>query len=198
MRKGLVIGVSGASGVVYTYALLNNIDLLRKYYERIYVVETRFARKIAEHEIGTTISTIAQRRGIDVFDEDDMDSILASSSNLINHNMIIVPCSLNTVAKLAHGIQDNLLLRTASSIIRMKGKLIIVFRETPLSLIDLENLAKLARIGAIILPASPAFYHKPVEIKDLIDFIVGKILDVLGIEHNIYRRWRGHLNSSIS
>ncbi len=198
MRKGLVIGVSGASGVVYTYALLNNIDLLRKYYERIYVIETRFARKIAEHEIGTTISTIALRRGIDVFGEDDMDSILASSSNLIDHNMIIVPCSLNTVAKLAHGIQDNLLLRTASSIMRMKGKLVIVFRETPLSLIDLENLAKLARMGAIILPASPAFYHKPVEIKDLIDFIVGKILDVLGIEHNIYRRWRGHLNSSIS
>ncbi len=198
MRKGLVIGVSGASGVVYTYALLNNIDMLRKYYERIYVIETRFARKIAEHEIGTTISTIAQRRGIDVFGEDDMDSILASSSNLIDHDMIIVPCSLNTVAKLAHGIQDNLLLRTASSIMRMKGKLVIVFRETPLSLIDLENLAKLARIGAIILPASPAFYHKPVEIKDLIDFIVGKILDVLGIEHNIYRRWRGHLNSSIS
>ncbi len=198
MRKGLVIGVSGASGVVYTYALLNNIDLLRKYYERIYVIETRFARKIAEYEIGTTISTIAQRQGIDVFDEDDMDSILASSSNLINHDMIIVPCSLNTVAKLAHGIQDNLLLRTASSIIRMKGKLVIVFRETPLSLIDLGNLAKLARMGAIILPASPAFYHKPVEIKDLIDFIVGKILDVLDIEHNIYRRWRGHLNSSIS
>ncbi len=198
MRKGLVIGVSGASGVVYTYALLNNIDLLRKYYERIYVIETRFARKIAEHEIGTTISTIALRRGIDVFGEDDMDSILASSSNLIDHDMIIVPCSLNTVAKLAHGIQDNLLLRTASSIMRMKGKLVIVFRETPLSLIDLENLAKLARMGAIILPASPAFYHKPVEIKDLIDFIVGKILDVLGIEHNIYRRWRGHLNSSIS
>jgi len=198
LRKGLVIGVSGASGVVYTYALLNNIDLLRKYYERIYVIETRFARKIAEHEIGTTISTIALRRGIDVFGEDDMDSILASSSNLIDHDMIIVPCSLNTVAKLAHGIQDNLLLRTASSIMRMKGKLVIVFRETPLSLIDLENLAKLARMGAIILPASPAFYHKPVEIKDLIDFIVGKILDVLGIEHNIYRRWRGHLNSSIS
>ncbi len=198
MRKGLVIGVSGASGVVYTYALLDNVDLLSKYYKRIYVIETRFARKIAEHEVGTTISTIAQRQGIDFFDEDDMDSILASSSNLVNHDMIIVPCSLNTVAKLAHGIQDNLLLRTASSIIRMKGKLVIVFRETPLSLIDLENLAKLARMGAIILPASPAFYHKPVEIKDLIDFIVGKILDVLGIEHNIYRRWRGHLNSSIS
>jgi len=190
LEKGLIIGISGASGTIYARRLIAYDDLLRKKYDRIYVIETGYARKIAAYEIGYPVSTYAKKKGIPVFSEEDMDSPLASSSNLVNHDMVIVPCSLNTAAKLSHGIQDNLLLRTASSIIRMKQKLVLVIRETPLSLIDLANLYKLAETGAIILPASPGFYHKPKELKDIIDFIVGKILDVLGIEHSVYPRWK--------
>lgn len=190
MEKGLIIGISGASGTIYAHRLIAYDDLLRKKYDRIYVIETSYARKIAAYEIGYPVSTYAEKRGIPVFSEKDMDSPLASSSNLVNHDMVIVPCSLNTAAKLSHGIQDNLLLRTASSIIRLRQRLVLVIRETPLSRIDLGNLYRLAEAGAIVLPASPGFYHKPRELKDLIDFIVGKILDVLGVEHNIYRRWK--------
>ena len=190
MEKGLIIGISGASGTIYAHRLVAYDDLLRKKYDRIYVIETSYARKIAAYEIGYPISAYAEKRGIPVFSEKDMDSPLASSSNLVNHDMVIVPCSLNTAAKLSHGIQDNLLLRTASSIIRLRQRLVLVIRETPLSRIDLGNLYRLAEAGAIVLPASPGFYHKPRELKDLIDFIVGKILDVLGVEHNIYRRWK--------
>ncbi|MEM2703730.1 MAG: UbiX family flavin prenyltransferase, partial [Candidatus Bathyarchaeia archaeon] len=107
------------------------------------------------------------------------------------NGMVIIPCSMKTLAGIAHGYTDNLLLRAADVILKEKRPLIIVPRETPLNVLHLENMLKLAKIGVVILPAMPAFYHKPKTIGDLIDHIVGKVLDALQIEHELYEKWKG-------
>lgn len=192
MGKKLVLGVTGASGLPYTYVLLKKCSFLKKKYDIIDLVYTYNAETIAKYELNRDfIELIKENECInEIYREDDWSSPLASSSNLVDYDGLIIPASLNTIAKLANGIQDNLLLRIFSSLLRLRNKVVIVFRETPLSIIDISNLYKLAISGAIILPASPGFYIKPEKLDDLLDFIVGKILDVLNIKHDLYRRWR--------
>ncbi len=103
--------------------------------------------------------------------------------------MVICPCSMSTGAKIASGISDNLITRAASVALKERRRLVIVPRETPMSSIHLRNLATLAEAGAIVLPAAPAFYGKPQKVGDLVDFIAGRVLDSLGIENRLYRRW---------
>jgi 4-hydroxy-3-polyprenylbenzoate decarboxylase len=188
----LIIGITGASGIVYSVKLVSLTELLGKKYDNIYVVYTRSAEKVSKEEMGLQLSeflkTVNGLRG--VYHEDELESPLASSSRLVGADMVVVPASMNTVAKLAAGIQDNLLLRAAISVLRLKGKLVIVPRETPLSPMDLRNLYRLSVSGAVILPASPGFYHRPRNMEDIVFFVVGKILDSLGIEHNLYLRWK--------
>jgi 4-hydroxy-3-polyprenylbenzoate decarboxylase len=190
----LIIGITGASGIVYALKLIDQCPLLRRKYEYIDVIITNSSKLVARYESGINdlYEYIASNKCINsVYEENQLDSPLASSSRLIDSEMVIVPASLNTIAKLANSIQDNLLLRTASSIIRLHNRLIIVVRETPLSSIDLRNLYILSNQGVVILPASPAFYIMPKTIDDLVLFIIGKILDVLGIRHELYKRWSG-------
>ncbi|MFZ8791638.1 MAG: UbiX family flavin prenyltransferase [Thermosphaera aggregans] len=188
----LIIGITGASGIVYSVKLVSLTELLGEKYYNIYVVYTRSAEKVSEEEMGLQLSeflkTVNGLRG--VYHEDEMESPLASSSRLVGADMVIVPASMNTVAKLAAGIQDNLLLRAAISVLRLKGRLVIVPRETPFSPMDLRNLYRLSVAGAVILPASPGFYHRPRSMEDIVLFVVGKILDSLDIEHNLYLRWK--------
>lgn len=192
MRK-LVVGFTGASGVIYGVRLIDQCGVLQKVYSEVDVTYTRNAEKVAKLELGVDlIDKIKDSECVDaVYRYDDWDSPLASSSGLINTDCVVAPASLNTVAKLSSGIQDNLLLRVALSILRLRGKLILLIRETPLSAVDLRNMYRLATTGAVILPASPAFYIKPNSIDELVDFVVGKIMDVLGVEHSLYRRWSG-------
>ncbi len=192
MDKLLIIGLTGASGIQYAIRLLNHVDLVRRKYGEVAAVYTDSAVKVARVEAGIDdLHKYLEELYLDgVYGSGDWMAPIASSSRLIYSDMVIVPASMNTVAKLASGIQDNLLLRAASSILRLRRRLVVVFRETPLSPVDLENLYRLAVEGAIILPASPGFYGNPRGVEDLLDFIVGKIMDVLGIENNLYRRWR--------
>ncbi len=189
--KKLVIGLTGASGIRYGIRLLEQ-TLLRKHYDEVYVIITKAAERVAFYEEGikNLYDRIREMGYEKIYGEEDWDSPLTSSSSLVDADMVIVPASINTVAKLSIGIQDNVLLRAASAVLRLRGKLVVVVRETPLSTIDLYNLYRLSKAGAIILPASPGFYHAPEKINDLVDFIVGKMLDVLGIESDLYRRWQ--------
>ncbi|MFZ3071885.1 MAG: flavin prenyltransferase UbiX [Thermodesulfobacteriota bacterium] len=117
-------------------------------------------------------------------------SPLASGSSMPK-TMIVCPCSMGTLARIAGGASGNLIERAADCVMKEGGRLVLVPRETPLNAIHLENMLKLSRLGVTILPAMPAFYNKPVTIADMVDFVAGKILDSLGIENSLYKRWKG-------
>lgn len=193
MSKKIVLGISGASGIVYALKLVDILCKLKSLNEvsSIYVIYTNNAILVAKYELNIDlVKELSHKKCIDgLYSDNDWESHLASSSSTIGYSAVVVPCSMNVVANLANGLQYRLLERTLYNIMRLGGKILLVIRETPLSTIDLENLLRLSRNGAIIMPASPGFYIRPKTVDDLIDFIVGKILDILGIKHSIYRRW---------
>ncbi len=119
---------------------------------------------------------------------EELSSHLASGSSL-RRTMIICPCSMGTLARIAAGVSGNLIERAADCVLKERGLLVLVPRETPLNTIHLENMLRLSRTGAVILPAMPGFYTKPSTVDDMVDFVVGKIFDILGIENDLFRRW---------
>lgn len=120
---------------------------------------------------------------------DDLTASIASGSSL-KRAMVVCPCSMGTLARIAAGISGNLIERAADCVLKERGTLVLVPRETPLSSIHLENMLKLSRMGAVILPAMPAFYTHPETVDDMVDFVVGKTLDILGVENSLYKRWK--------
>ncbi len=155
------------------------------------VVYTHAATLVARHEEGIEdLPRVLQSLAGEVYSENEIDAPLASSSRAPDA-VVVVPCSQTMLAKIAHGIGDTLASRSVLNALRLRRRVVLVLRETPLSLIDAVNMLFVSLAGAVVLPASPGFYHKPRSIEDMVDFIVGKILDVLGLEHNLYRRWRG-------
>jgi len=180
----LIVAVTGASGVVYAYNLLKE---LKKLNIVIFLIISETAKKIIDVELGVTwreFSKLAHR----IFDNSDIAASVASGSFPVD-GMIIVPCSMATLAAVAHGYSDNLIRRAADCTLKENRLLILVPRETPLSLTSLENMTKAKMAGAVILPAMPGFYHKPKNLEELVNFVVGKILDILKLEHNLYQRW---------
>jgi 4-hydroxy-3-polyprenylbenzoate decarboxylase len=123
------------------------------------------------------------------FRHDDLGAAMASGSSL-RRTMAVCPCSMGTLARIAAGVSGNLIERTADTVLKERGTLVLVPRETPLSTIHLENMLKLSRCGAVVLPAMPAFYPRPSAIEDMVDFVVGKVLDALGVENSLYARWK--------
>ena len=179
----LVVGITGASGVSYGIRLL---EVLQGRADT-YLILTSAARQIIEIESGIDVRTV-EALATSVLDEYDFTAPVASGSHLFE-GMVIVPCSMKTLASVANGISDTLVARTADVCLKEGRKLILVPRETPLSLIHIENMLRAKRAGAVILPACPGFYQKPETIDDVIDIIVGRILDLIGIEHELYERW---------
>jgi len=188
-----VIGVTGASGSVYGIRLIRELAL-RKHH--IDVVITNAGKKVMEEELGVTgqeaiekLLFSSKRQRVRVWENDDFTAPFMSGSNAYEA-VVIVPCSVGKLAAIANGISNNLLERTADVALKERRKLILVVRETPLSLIHLENMVKVTRAGAQILPAMPAFYHHPKTIDDMINFVVGKVLNLLRIEHDLLNGWR--------
>lgn len=130
----------------------------------------------------------AKEGQLSVYGRDDWNAPLASGSNPPDA-YVICPCTMGTLAKVAQGMADDLLSRAADVVLKEGRKLIIVPRETPLSVIQLENMLRLAKAGAVILPPSPAFYHHPKDVQGLVDFVVARILDQLGVPHTLMERW---------
>jgi 4-hydroxy-3-polyprenylbenzoate decarboxylase len=186
-KRKIVVGVTGASGAPYAERLLGWL--------------ARRARDTGDVEVGVCLSTTAPevwalecggdlREQIDlpVYGLRDYKAPFASGSAGWDA-MAIVPCSMGTCAKIAHGISDTLLTRAADVMIKERRTLVLVPRETPLSVIHLENLTTLARAGATILPAMPSFYGRPEGVEQLLDTVVGRVLDHLGIDHDLGPRW---------
>ena len=177
-----IVAISGASGAIYGIRLLEELPG-----EKHCIISAN-GLKIMEYETGKTLDDI--KRLAELHEEDDMGSPLASGSFGFDA-MIIAPASMNTVAKIAHGIADNLITRTASVALKEKRRLVVVPRESPVSAIHLRNLTILAENGVDMVLPAPAFYNRPKSVEDMVDFVVGRVLDVLGIEHGLYKRWKG-------
>lgn len=180
----LIVAITGASGVVYGKRLL---EVLKEKNVETHLIVSRASEKIIEHELDITRSELEKLANY-AYEENDLAAPLASGS-FLTYGMIIIPCSTKTLAGIAHGYSENLILRAAEVSLKERRKLILVPRETPLSVVHLRNLLDLAIQGVIIIPAMPAFYHKPKNISELVDFIVGKVLDSLDIKHELFERW---------
>ena len=180
----LIVAITGASGVIYGKRFL---EALKEKNVETHLIISKAGEKMLQYELGVARRDL-ERLASHVYDEDILTAPIASGS-FITDGMAIIPCSMKTVAGIAHGYSENLILRAADVTLKEKRKLVIVPRETPLNAIHLRNLLELAMQGVAVIPAMPAFYHKPEKIEDLVDFIVGKVLDTLGIEHNLFKRW---------
>ena len=180
----IVVGISGATGGILGLRLL---EVLRELMVETHVVLTRAAERVLEAEHGASreeVAKLAHR----LYDVGDFFAPIASGS-FKTDGMVVAPCSMKTLAGIVHGYSDNLLLRAADVALKERRRLVLVVRETPLSVVHLRNMLMAAEMGAIVLPPTLAFYHKPRSVEDLVDFVVGRVLDVLGLEHSLYRRW---------
>jgi 4-hydroxy-3-polyprenylbenzoate decarboxylase len=195
MSKEFVVGVTGASGGIYAVRLVQ--ELIRAGH-LVHLLITNAAWQVFQEELQWDIRT-GDRASIPawfdvpanqllVHDMHDYRAPVASGSHRTS-GMIVIPCSMGTLSAIAHGASDNLLERAADTVLKEGRPLIVVPRETPMNVIHLRNLLALAEAGAKILPAMPAFYHLPKTMDDLIDFVVGKVLDALQVEHTLFRRW---------
>ena len=181
----LIVGLSGASGIIYGIRML---EVLRDLDIETDLVMTGMAAKMVEIETGWKADEV---RGLSTryHDNNDFTSVLASGGYR-NSGMVLLPCSMKTIAGIACGFADNLLLRAGDCTLKERRPLVLVPRETPLNAIQLKNMLTLARVGVTILPAAPGFYHRPEKIEDLVDHVVGKALDIFGVDHHLYTRWR--------
>ena len=185
--KKIIVGITGASGTIYAIDLLKRLHRLSQI--EIHLVLSSWAQKNLALETNTSLSEIKQLADY-TYQNQDQGAKIASGSFLTS-KMIIVPASMNTIAKINYGIADNLITRAADVMLKERRQLIIVPRETPFNVTHLENLTHLAKLGVQIIPPIPAFYNHPHTIQDLIDHQTMKELDALEIEHNIGSRWNG-------
>ncbi len=182
----VVVALTGASGLVYGLRLL---QVLRELGHPVIAVYTTAAVEVAKHEcLGIDFIEVVKKFADEVYSDSDLWAPISSSSNTPDAG-VVIPCSLHTLSEVARGGNSGLVARVTNNLLRLRRPLILVVRETPLSLPDLRNMVAASEAGAIIMPASPAFYIRPSSVEEMIDFIVGKVLDALGIEHGLYRRW---------
>ncbi len=196
--KTVVVALTGASGMLYGLRL---IEELLRCAAQVFLLYSQAAHVVAKQELDLVLPPRASdaerlfserygaREGqLRAFGRDDWYAPVASGSNPPDA-MVICPCTTGTLASVAAGLSDNLIERAADVMLKEGRKLVLVPRETPFSTLHLENMLKLARAGAVILPANPGFYHHPKRIEDLVDFVVARVLDHVGVPHTLVRRW---------
>ena len=185
MRR-IVVGISGASGVIYGIRLL---EVLKELGLETHLIISEAAKKNILLETSFTVKDV-ENLAHEVHDTKNQAATISSGSYKTG-GMVIVPCAIKTLSGVAHSFNENLLIRAADVTLKEKRRLVLVIRETPLHKGHLILMQKVAELGGIILPPVPAFYSNPKSIEDLIDHTVGKILDIMEIDHNLYRRWEG-------
>ena len=183
----LIVGITGASGVIYGIRLLEVLSTSKEIETHLIISEA--GEKNIMYETDREIEQVKSLADF-YYNIDDSGAALASGS-FKRDGMVIAPCSMKTLSGLANSYADNLLTRSADVTLKERSKLVLLPRETPLHLGHLRNMEKLAEMGAIILPPAPPFYHRPQTIQELIDHIIGKVLDIFDIEHNLFQRWPG-------
>jgi polyprenyl P-hydroxybenzoate/phenylacrylic acid decarboxylase-like protein len=185
-KRRIIVGITGASGAVYGMSALESLKATGMV--EIHLVISEAGKDLLCMEIGTSAVKRVQRLADALYHNNDLAAPISSGSFLTD-GMMIAPCSAKTLSAVAHGYGDNLLHRAADVALKDRRKLVLLFRETPLHLGHIENMALVTRMGAVVLPPVPAFYHKPATIADLVDHTIGKVLDLFSLEHNLYQRW---------
>ena len=185
----LIIGITGASGVIYGIRLLEVLSSMKEMETHLIISEAG--------EINISYETDWEIKDVKAladfsYDINDITARVASGS-FKTDGMIIAPCTVKTMSALANSYADNLLTRTGDITLKERRKLVLLVREMPLHIGHIRSMERLCEMGAIIMPPVPAFYHKPKTIQDIIDHTVGKTLDIFGIEHNLFPRWSGLL-----
>ena len=191
----IVVGITGASGAPYAVRLLQQLVAAHR---PVSLIVSKHGMRLLETESGIgSMEALRNAVGKDDWDacvepfaNEDRGARPASGSAL-TAGMIVCPCSMGTLSAIAVGASRSLIERAADVTLKERRKLILVPRETPLSAIHLGNMLRLARAGAIMMPASPGFYHRPNQVSDLVDFVVGRMLDHLGVEQTLVKRWKG-------
>lgn len=184
-----IVGITGASGSIYAVRL---VEELLKYGHEVHLVVSPNGQKVMQYETDQTIGqdfAAASPGVLKIHAHDDLFAPISSGS-FHTDGMVVLPCSMTTLGEIAAGSSRNLLGRAADVCIKERRKLVLVPREMPLSTIHLKNMLSLSEMGVMIIPASPGFYHRPQTIEDIVNFIVSRVLDSLGIENSLYPKWR--------
>jgi len=184
--KRIIVGITGASGVIYGIRFL---EVLRELNIETHLILTGVAKKNILIETKFTVEKV-EELAYKVHGIEDLAAPISSGS-FRTDGMVIAPCTIKTLSGVAHSYDENLLIRAADVTLKEGRRLIVVVRETPLHMGHLELMYKVAQLGGVILPPIPAFYHSPRRIEDLIDHTIGKILDLMEIDHSLYKRWEG-------
>jgi len=187
VTRKIVLGITGASGAIYARGLVDALIAARvRQPIALAAVLSSTAPEVWAHELGGDVREWLASRDVPVFAGRDYSAPFASGSARWD-SMVVVPCSMSTLAKVAHGISDDLLTRAADVMLKERRRLVLVARETPLSVIHLENMLSVTRAGALVLPATPSFYGRPATVDDVVATVTGRVLDHLGIDHDAPR-----------
>lgn len=197
-KNPITLAITGASGSAYGLRLL---ECLLQAERQVYLLITKAGRMVIQTETNLDLPSSpaeiqtflgeayqAAEGQLSVFGREEWTAPVASGSNP-PEAMVVCPCTVSTLSAIACAASNNLLERAADVMLKEQRKLILVVRETPFSAIHLENMLKLARLGVVVMPASPGFYHQPVSVEEVVDFMVARVLDQLGIEHELLPRW---------
>ncbi|MEE2821779.1 MAG: UbiX family flavin prenyltransferase [Acidobacteriota bacterium] len=185
-RQKLIVAMSGATGSIFCVRLL---ELLQESDIETHLVISKWAKRTLLYETEYTFEQI-QDMATEVYPLHDQGATISSGSFLTS-GMVVIPCSMRTLSAIAQGAGDNLIHRSADVILKERRKLVLVARESPLNEIHLENMLKLSRMGAVVMPPMPAFYNRPQNLDDMVNHVVGRILDQFQIHLDVVERWRG-------
>jgi 4-hydroxy-3-polyprenylbenzoate decarboxylase len=179
----ILVAVTGASGAIYAQRLLDSLDPAA---HEVHVVMSQYAHAVVGEELP---GGLRLRDGVKTHGLKSMNVPFASGSNPFDA-MVVIPCTMGTLGRIAHGVSDDVLLRAADVMLKERRKLILVPRETPLNLVHLKNMELLLLAGAMLLPANPAFYTNPKTVTELADTVVARVLDHIGVPHQLMPRWK--------
>ena len=195
--RRILVGITGASGAIYAQRLL---QVLTEQLPRVYLIVTASGQQVVNHELSRSKEEFALAKilksgkhpRLRIFANDDFFAPVASGSNAPDA-AVVIPCSMGTISRVSHGFSTTLLERVCDVVLKQKKQLIMVPRETPLSTLHLDNMLRLSQAGAWLVPATPAFYHQPATMADLIDFVISRVLDCLDFPHDLSRRWNSRM-----
>ena len=197
-RKRLIVGISGASGAAYAKRILEALSapVERGRGHEVFLVVSTQGRRLLHDELGLEsggpldVAALAGRpdHSITLLAYQDVGAVIASGS-FRTDGMVVVPCSNNKLAEIAHGLGDNLISRAASVCLKERRRLVLVHREMPLGLVEIKNMLAVTEAGAVVCPANPGFYHVPQSVDEVVETVAARVLDLLGVEHAVGKRW---------